>query len=146
MSLFPGVFMSTDWKWKVLGLAACLLITGCHPGTENMIDLDPGTRHEQIGLGQLYQTYAMATKINGGVPPRRFSDLKQLGRIHPETLKSLRNGAVIIVWGVEQDAASAAILAYERNAPKQGGQVLTANGNIGHMTAPELLTALKSRG
>ena len=153
--------MSTHWKWKVLGLAACLIITGCHPGPANMMDVDLDTRHEQIGFGQLYQAYAMATKINRGVPPRRTAELmlqdtrpeklarvrpEKLARIRPETLQALKNGFLVVVWGVEQDEASKAVLAYEKNALKQGGQVLLANGGIKFMTASELLAALKGAG
>jgi hypothetical protein len=92
-------------------------------------------------LAEIYECYSMHIKSNQR-PPKQLSDLKGYRGINPAGIDALEKGDYIAVWGVnEKDPKT--VLAYEKDAPKQGGAVLMADGTIKTMTADELQAAIK---
>jgi hypothetical protein len=125
-----------------------LLLTlelGC--GSRNQTG-DPETMRKQSEMGEIYDSYRMFSKTNQR-PPKQISELmqKQYQVAYSVGLTALKNGQYVAVWGVDvygKDGGT--VLAYEKNADKEGGAVLMANGTIKQMTADELQAALKSKG
>jgi hypothetical protein len=58
--------------------------------------------------------------------------------------QALQSGQYVAVWGVTADD-SRTVLAYQKDATKQGGAVLMADGSVKNMSADELQAALKAK-
>jgi hypothetical protein len=109
---------------------------------------DPETLRKQSEMGEIYDSYLMFSKRNQR-PPKQISELmqKEYQAVYSVGLSSLKNGQYVAVWGVDVNGKDGGtVLAYEKNAAKEGGAVLMANGTIKQMTADELQSALKSKG
>lgn len=105
---------------------------------------DPEVQRRKSEFAEIYDMYMASVKKNGR-PPKQVSDLKQFSGIYPVGLKALQDGQYVAVWGVS-DKSSNTVLAYEKDAPTQGGAVLMADGNVKTMSADELQAALKTKG
>lgn len=83
----------------------------------------------------------MYVKINQA-PPKQFSDIDQKPYSEASSLafNGVKEGKYVVVWGVS-GKDSGTVLAYEKDAPTQGGMVLMADGTIKKMSADELKAA-----
>jgi hypothetical protein len=122
----------------IMVFGAPVLITGCGARSE---DGDRQTLHAKAELGDFYESYYTYVKKHGKVP-QKIGDLKKKQKMDPESFGAARKGDFEVVWGVEPDEDSKAVLAYDKRAPKEGGAVLLANGHVKTMTAEELQAAL----
>jgi hypothetical protein len=86
----------------------------------------------------------MYVKKNGG-PPQEVGDLTENDPIHTAGVRALTSGDCVLICGVEPKQNPGAVLAYQKNAPEQGGLVLTADGNIRPMSAADLKAALAKK-
>jgi hypothetical protein len=121
--------------------ALSLLPFGCSSGNKAGDDL----QRRKNDLGQFFEIYMQYVKANQR-PPKQLSDLQRYQTIDPVPLKVVQNGDYIVVWGLDLGKDSGAVLAYEKDAPKQGGAVLLADGTVTTMTAEKLQAALKAKG
>lgn len=120
-----------------------VLASGCGKKVE-----DPETMRLNGELGEIYESYRDYAKRNQR-PPKQMSELNQKDyqAIYPLGLNALKDGRYVAVWGVDVSGkGSGAVLAYEKDAPKQGGAVVLANGTVKKMSADELQAALKAKG
>lgn len=132
---FLRVFLST------LGLVGLLVSPlGCGKGKS----VDPEVQRRTAELGEVYEMFTMYAKKNQR-PPKQVADLRPFQEIAPVGFQALKNGQYVAVWGVSPIQGSGEVLAYEKDAPKQGGTVLLADGSIKTMSADELQGALKSK-
>jgi hypothetical protein len=120
-------------------LAVPFLALGCGG---NKAGRDPEVEHRKNELGEIYEIYTQFAKRSGR-PPKKFSDVNQkdLQASNPVGFKALQDNKYIVVWGVTSND-SGAVMAYEKDADKQGGWVLIADGTPKQMTAEELHQAL----
>ena len=95
-------------------------------------------------LRQIHDLYASYTK-NHQQPPKQFSDLnkKEYDMIYPGTLKVVKDGDYVVVWGVDVNKDPGKVLAYEKAAPTDGGAVITADGTPRIMSAADVQAALQ---
>jgi hypothetical protein len=116
---------------------ACLL-----PGCGGQSD-DPATLSRKNELLEIHEMYTSFVKRNQR-PPQQLSDLTQKANemISPAGTGALRRGDCVAVFGVDPGKDSGAVLAYEKDAPTQGGWVVLANGTPQKMTADALKAAL----
>jgi hypothetical protein len=121
--------------------AASVLALGCGSSKPAA---DPEVQRRNSELAEIYESYMQVRKSNGR-PPKQLSDLKPFAGINPVGYQALQNGQYIAVWGVSASDAGA-VIAYQKDAPKQGGAVLMADGSVKNMTADELQAALKTKG
>jgi hypothetical protein len=105
--------------------------------------VEPETQRRNSELAEIYDSYTMYAKKNQR-PPKQVSDLKDYEGINPIGIQALKDGRYVAVWGVSSRDAGT-VLAYEKDAPKQGGAVLMASGDIKNMSADELQAALKNK-
>ena len=119
--------------------ALALLTLGCSKKAE-----DPDESRRQGELSQLYQLYAIYVKKNEQ-PPQQTADLATPAneQLSPSGVRALRSEAYVVIWGVDtRRKDSGKVLAYEKDAPQQGGMVLLADGKSRTMSADELRSAL----
>jgi hypothetical protein len=116
-----------------------VLAVGCRGKTA------PSGSPQAIELKQFHAMYQHFVKSEQK-PPRQLSDLakKQYEGIYPVAVRSLQQGKYVVVWNVQGKEAGA-VLAYEKDAPTQGGAVLMADGTVRIWSADELKAALPAK-
>jgi hypothetical protein len=80
-------------------------------------------------------------------PPARLADLAAYQDSHSNGFAAVQTGRCVVLWGavpVAESADSAAALAYEKDAPQQGGLVLLRNGKLKRMSAAEADAAARA--
>ncbi|HEY2158693.1 MAG TPA: hypothetical protein VGH33_23885 [Isosphaeraceae bacterium] len=116
---------------------------GCGPGGSG----GPTTEQElEIGqIGQLFRAYKKGQKP----PPKGLRDLVALEQGYPAAIASLKSKDVLLYWGAglsDAPDASSTILAYHKDTPEKGGEVLMQDGTAKKMTAEEFKAARKPEG
>lgn len=140
--------MSNRLRWAVLVPAFLFGSFGCAPQPKQS---EPDPRgHEMFLIGRAYNRYC----LERGLPPQRMEDLRTAlsetaaGR---SAYDRLILGEIIFFYGVSftemqrQAGASATVLAYERQVPKDGGWVLMGDTGVKKMTPKEFAEAPKAR-
>jgi hypothetical protein len=103
---------------------------------------------EQLSIAQVGQIFRVYQK--GQRPaPTGLKDLLRLENGYPAAISSIRDKQVLVYWGAGlsdgPDAAST-ILAYHKDVPEKGGEVLLQDGTARTMTAEEFRAARKPAG
>jgi hypothetical protein len=75
--------------------------------------------------------------------PKKVEDLKGLD---PRVVKAVKDGEYVVVWNAAPATSLSAVIAYERDVPKQGGMVAKLDGSVTKMTPKEYETAPKATG
>lgn len=112
----------------LLFVVLAVLAPGCR-----RTDQDPNVDPEKRELEELSGIYWMHVK-NHQRPPAGLDDLNQYQAVHPTVLRLLREGKYMVVWGVN-DKNSGTVLAYEKDAPTNGGWAVMANGTVKRLNA-----------
>jgi hypothetical protein len=82
-------------------------------------------------------------------PPRGTKDLMPMAKGFPHAVNAIRSRDVLLYWKTDlSDAADASttILAYHKEVPEKGGQVLMRDGSIKTMSASQFQEARKPEG
>ncbi len=145
-------------------LTGCLavLIPGCGgggvgSGGETVLDQ---TEVEQVG--KMLRVYRKGLKPPtqgakdypvykpGPVPPPRGTrDLAPMAKGFPRAVGAIRDRKILLYWKTDlSDASEAAstVLAFAKDAPEKGGQVLMRDGSVRTMTAGQFQAAPKPEG
>jgi hypothetical protein len=148
---FGGVFL----------LVLLLAVAGCKKPKPTQAEADEGPTREQIqrGLGKTFpvvgrtvalahltsiaQLYGFYRDANGGASPKKIQDLKDLDA---QTVRAVKEGEYVVVWDAPRNAPGSTVIAYEKDAPTQGGVVATLGGTATSMTAEEFKAAPKVAG
>jgi protein-disulfide isomerase len=125
--------ISVSWFLVV----ASVLVVGCSKSDNSNVP------EEKAELTQIHEIYMIYVK-NNQAPPKQFADINQksYSEVHPLAFNAVKDGKYVVVWGVN-DKSSGTLLAYEKDAPAQGGTVLMADGTIKKMSADEVQAAIK---
>lgn len=94
-------------------------------------------------LRVLYQHYIDYNSAHGK-SPSRLEDLAELKRDRPRIYKAIEDGVYVVQWNASLSGSGQAILAYVRDAPTKGGEVLLMDGSAKNMTAEEIKAAPKA--
>jgi hypothetical protein len=113
------------------------VVLGCSKSDDSTIP------PEKAELAQIYEIYKLYIKKNQA-PPKQFSDLNQkaYSEVSPLAFNGIKDGKYVVVWNVS-DQSSGTVLAYEKDAPEKGGNVLMADGTVKTMNADDLKAAIK---
>jgi hypothetical protein len=74
-------------------------------------------------------------------PPAKPEDLTDHEDALPNAIQPVRDGQIVVVWRVGYSPGSNGVLAYQKDAPANGGKVLLRNGTVKDMTAEEFRAA-----
>ena len=132
--------MSLAKTTSVLSLFVVLiaLVSGC-----GRTDQDANVARHRGELVEIYEIYQLHRK-NHERPPASMSDLKQYEAIQPTALQVLREGKYLVVWGLS-DKGDETVLAYEKDAPTNGGWAVLADGTVKRMDAEAFQAVPKGR-
>jgi hypothetical protein len=125
----------------VLLLAGLALLAGCSSQPR-------GAGAPQYGLLQEVNELLHAAQGGAGRPPAKLSDLNRYKAQFPRAYEAVKSGDVVVRWGTplkgEGDVGEdETVLAYEKDAPSDGGFVLMSAGSVKEMSADDLKTALR---
>ena len=128
----------------LLILAAVGPLAGCssRPGGGESAPPEYGLLQE---VNELLRAAAGANRR----PPARLADLDRYRTMFPRAYDAVKSGDVVVLWGAAQkgegDAGKdEAVVAYEKNAPTQGGYVLLSAGTVKKVSAAEFASAPKA--
>jgi hypothetical protein len=127
------------------GVAAVLVATlpvACGPSTT------PPESQAQLSIGQVGQMFHFYQK-GQKPPPQGLKDILPLKRQYPAAVQSISSKDVLVYWGVgfsDAPEAASTVLAYHKDVPEQGGEVLMQDGTAKKMTAAEFQAAVKPPG
>lgn len=132
------------WPRPVFGGAlTCLLaaLAGCGSAAVKQ-GYTPKTEDKLREVWAMYKGHLDARKR----PPARLSDLDPYEPANIYGYADLRDGGLVIFWGGSAPSAGAGarVLAYEKDAPEQGGFVLFQDGTVKHLSAAEFQAAPKA--
>ncbi len=129
---------------------ACLLgliSVGCGPSnTPITVDQEKHERLDQVG--ELYRLYTFEKKQ----PPASISDFAPQQAVAPMAYEALKSGEIVVYMGAKMTAleegppsgTSDEVLAYEKQVPESGGEVLMLDRSIKKMTPDEFKSAKKA--
>ena len=110
------------------GLFTFALLAGCGQGQPG--GGDPAEASLRSQLAEIHDLVFSYSKNHQQQPPKKQADLQPFEKINPAGFQALKNQSIVLIYGVAPDSGSSAILAYAKDADKQGGLALLANGNI----------------
>ncbi len=82
-------------------------------------------------------------------PPRGTRDILPMAKGFPKAVNAIRDRKVLLYWKTDlsdDPEASSTILAFRKDVPDQGGQVLMRDGTVKSMTASQFQAAKKPEG
>lgn len=83
-------------------------------------------------------------KKSGQGAPKSIKDVLGMEQGRPLAVSALRSGDVLLYWGAGLDPDdSKTVLAYQKDVPEKGGEVLLRDGSAVRMTAEEFQAAPK---
>jgi hypothetical protein len=97
-------------------------------------------RNQLIQVGELVTGFAKSHDKKG---PAKLSDLQQYEKINPAGFQAIKDNAVVLIYGVSPDSSSSAVLAYQKDADKNGGMALLANGTLKKVSAGDVAASIK---
>ena len=88
------------------------------------------------------------TKPNGQ-GPTKLSDLDKVKDMYPRGYEAVKSGEVVVLWGMPvkgegEMGKGGEVIAYEKDAPANGGYVLLSGGEVKKMSAAEFNAAPKA--
>lgn len=125
-------------KWgRLLLIVVCSLpMVGCGglPDEEPKSLLGPSSEQALVSLKDMLQ----GIEKEKAPMPRSIADLSQWGPGYPAAEVFLQSGEVNYAWGTKIDSGKADVMiAFEKNAPQEGGFVLMQDGTVKKVTAEE---------
>jgi hypothetical protein len=118
------------------------LALGCRSGK-------PGAEAFRHGM-ELREIWIMyhGDKGNKGHVPKGLSDFKQYQTLHSAGYQALHRGDCVVFYGVDLRQLpdpGQKVLAYVKDVPQKGGEVIMADGTVKAMTAEEFQAAPKAK-
>jgi hypothetical protein len=115
---------------------------GCGPSTSG-----PESR-EELAISQVSKIFQMRKRTQKP-PPKGIKDVAGQKVIAPAAVEAITSGDVIVYWGVglaDDPEAASTVLAYQKDVPEKGGEVLMQDGKAKRITADEFKAAKKPPG
>src|SRR5947208_9676814 len=112
-------------SWRAATVLPLILLLGSS-GCSKQKNAGPD---EPVPVQQLREIFHMAQMRTKGsqVRPKQLSDFKQSEQAYPNAYQALRSGECVFLWSAYQNTLAdkaTTVLAYEKDAPKQGGYVV----------------------
>jgi hypothetical protein len=128
-------------------LLALVIGAGCSTGRKSGPSAGPSREDDLREVGNMVALYSGEFRRGYAKP----TDLARYETGYPLGYQAIASGAIVVVPGAtmpgEGDSSgTTAIVAYEKDAPTQGGLVLLHNGTVKTMTAEQFAAAPKAGG
>lgn len=114
------------------------VVAGCGGGSRGPAYTEAELSIEEIA--RIFRAFRKGKKP----PPKGLKEVLGYEQGYPDAVASLRSGDVVVNWGAGlSDARDAAtrVLAYRKDVPARGGEVLMQDGSTRTMTAEEFKSA-----
>lgn len=122
----------------VIALAG--LLAGCNSAPPSHSD---DAAPNILALEEVSHILRMYKKSGQGAP-KSIKDVAGMSNGLPAGIEALRKGNVLLYWEAPFDPDdSKTVIAYQKEAPEKGGEVLMRDGTVAHMTAEEFQAAPK---
>jgi hypothetical protein len=140
--------------WFVLALVLLVMATGCpktkseptEPGIGAHVQRGKEKQVSQSELGQLGLYYIQYYDSTGQLSPTKLEDLPDLQRDLRHLAEAIRDGTIVVNWGVKDPYSSNVVLAYEKDPDLRGNHVVLKGArSVVTMTTQELNAALQNR-
>jgi hypothetical protein len=118
------------------------LTAGCGPGAVERAPISV----EQLSIEEI-ASILRAYQKGQKPPPKGLKDLLPMQAAFPTAVQALKNKEVLVYWGAglsDASGASSTVLAYHKDVPEKGGEVLMQDGTARKMTADEFKAATKA--
>jgi hypothetical protein len=128
---------------------ALVLVAGCGGGAGGSVSPAEVERLSIADVAELYRVYSFTKKK----PPEKLADLRPFEQGSPAGYRALRSGDVVLLYGATMPDAelegpaksgSDEVLAYQKQVPTDGGQVVMLDRTTRKMTAEEFKSARKA--
>jgi hypothetical protein len=91
-----------------------------------------------------------ATSQPNGRGPTKLADLDRVREMYPRGYEAVKSGEVVVLWGTGvkgegEMGKGGEVIAYEKDAPTNGGYVLLSSGEVKQMSAAEFKAAPKAK-
>jgi hypothetical protein len=124
--------MSNTTRGIFAAVIVAALVAGCRTKPEDQAETPE--RLELDEIGQAYKLYLEAKKQ----PPSQPAQLKPYTPGFVYLARALQGDKYTVIWGANPDRAADpanTVLAYEKDAPTNGGWTLMADGTVKHLDA-----------
>jgi hypothetical protein len=103
---------------------------------------------QQEALQEVADMIRAAAQPNGR-GPAKLADFDKVRSMYPRGYEAVKSGEVVVLWGAGvkgegEMAKGGEVVAYEKDAPANGGYVLLSGGEIKKVTAAEFGAAPKA--
>ena len=123
----------------VMVVLTAIVPVGCGPSTAG-----PDS-HEELMITQVAKIFQMRHRAQKPAP-KGIKDVEDRQAAVPAAVAAIKSGDVKVYWGVGIDdgpEAASTVLAFQKDVPENGGEVLMQDGNARKMTAEEFKAAKK---
>jgi hypothetical protein len=139
--------MMHDLKYALLALVPGLLVlAGCSSSGESGSGPDGAAQSTMQEVADLLR----AASHPGGRGPGKLAELDKVKGMYSHGYDAIKSGDIVVCWGygVQGEGAIAKgggeVVAYEKDAPANGGFVLLASGQVKKLSASEFNSAPKA--
>ncbi len=143
--------MLPQGELRITTFAAVISLSAIGCGEANPPMTDTAIKDRSIKqVGQIYVNFIR----DNHKPPKNVADFKRYAQMAPGAYQAVSSGDVKVIWGVKLDDlteegtndSAAEVLAYDKEAPTEGGNVLLKNRTVRRMTADEFKAAPQAAG
>jgi hypothetical protein len=150
---------ATRWLTGVLSVMVVLAAIGCKkpkaegskpPEEEGPTKEDirkgigkmlPSVQRHDAGMDLRNIAQLYAADALGGSAPTKLEDLRDLDA---RAKRFVQDGTYVVIWNAAPNTPGTALIAYEKNVPKEGGMVADLTGAVRRMTPLEFEAAPKA--
>jgi hypothetical protein len=125
----------------VAAVLTAMVPMGCGPSTAGP---DSAEKFKMGQVSQLFRIFKKMEKL-----PQKIKDVESMNGNLPAAVGAIKSKEVLIYWGAgvsDAPEAASTVLAYHKDVPEKGGEVLMQNGKLRKMTAAEFNSAPKPAG
>ena len=103
----------------------------------------PGPSDDLLEAAGLLRDYTIENKRG----PARLSEAQKFEPLYSRAYHGIQQGNLVVVWNVPMplEGGAAAVIAYEKQAPSEGGFVLLQNGEIKQMSPADFTSTPKAK-
>ncbi len=124
---------------RLLIITGLAFLVGCGAKPQGGSQLEMSNRQK---IGELMELLS-AAQLNLKRGPASVKELEKFGRAGPFAQEAVARGDFVVFWNVNLGEGEA-VVAYEKDAPTNGGWVLLQNRTLKQLTAAEFQAAPKA--